>query len=196
MAAGRFLYFLSHPSEYLGLWTLDLTAVTVMFGLVTLLVVLRQLSLMTHQDTLMQRQTDILVRQDETNREVLARRIRLVMYREVASASQVIVLCRNEGNKSTRDFYWHLAVPTSVPMNAVWDASGNTLLMPTGGETHNDEQYRHYSQLVTLPLYPTRVTPLARINVNFERLSLWWSTVSEDGSDPTPDGKMGRMNQE
>jgi hypothetical protein len=43
-AASRFLYFLSHPSEFVGLWTLDLTVATVLFSFVTLLVVLKQVS--------------------------------------------------------------------------------------------------------------------------------------------------------
>ena len=53
MILDRFLYFLFHPSEYLGLWTLD---ATVLFSVLTLLVVLRQLALMTEQTSLMKHQ--------------------------------------------------------------------------------------------------------------------------------------------
>jgi hypothetical protein len=208
-AAGRFLYFLFHPSEYIGLWSLDLTVVTLVFAAATLIVVLVQLRLMTqqtglmtqqtalmnHQDNLMQRQTDIVVRQDETNREVLARRIKLVMYTKIESASQVVVLCRNDGKRTARDFYWHLAVPETMAGDAVWNGLGNAQLFPTSGGLHDEHRYRHHSQLVTEPLYPTRATPVARISGRYEQLSLWWSTQSEDGSDPTPDGEMQRMNE-
>lgn len=194
------LYFLFHPSEYLGLWTLDLTVVTLVFSAATLIVVLVQLrlmkqqtGLMNHQDTLMQRQTDILIRQDETNREILSRRIKLVMYMEMESTQQVVVLCRNDGRRTARDFYWHLAVPNTVPGEAVWNGLGNVQLGPTGGGLYDNQRYRHYGQLVKEPLYPTRTTPVARISGYYEQLSLWWSTISEDGCDPTPDGKMGRM---
>lgn len=200
MILGRLLYFVSHPSEYLGLWTLDVTVVTVAFSFITLLVVLKQLklmteqsNLMTHQDALMQRQTDILVRQDETNREVLARRIKLVIYTEPAPPGQVVVLCRNDGNKTAQNFYWHLSVPTSVSSSAVWNSLGNVLLSCTGVDSFGTEHFRHYNGLISDPLYPTRVTPVARINTSDMKLPLLWSTVSEDGSDPTPDGRMGRI---
>src|ERR1700678_803520 len=130
MILGRFLYFLFHPSEYLGLWTLDLTLVTVLFSFVTLLVVLRQLALMTeqtslmkHQDTLMQRQTDVVVRQDETNREVLSRRAKLVMYTEPSPPGQVVLMCRNDGSKTAQNFYWHLSIPVTVSGSAVCEPS-------------------------------------------------------------------------
>ena len=64
MVFGRFVYFLTHPSEYIGLWTLD---ATVLFSVLTLLVVLKQLFVA-------QRQMDIMVRQDETNRELLSQK--------------------------------------------------------------------------------------------------------------------------
>ncbi len=46
MIFGRLNYFLGHPPEYIGLWTLDLALATVLFSFVTLGVVLKQLSLM------------------------------------------------------------------------------------------------------------------------------------------------------
>jgi hypothetical protein len=65
----RLVYFLGHPSEYIGLWLLDSTLLLLAL---TLLVVLRQLFVM-------QRQMEILLRQDELNRE---RKVRLLMYCE------------------------------------------------------------------------------------------------------------------
>jgi|SRR5579863_9318598 len=200
----RLIYFFTHPSEYVGLWTLDLTLVTVLFSVVTLLVVLKQLALMTeqsrlmrHQDTLMQRQTDVLVRQDETNRELLARRVKLVIYVEPSPPGQVVVLCRNDGNKTAQNFYWHLSVPVTVSGTAVCGPSPTSeLLYNTRMDSHDGEPYRHYNGLISDPLYPTRVTPVARINTGDMKLPLWWATVSEDGADPTPDGKMQRMERE
>ena len=69
---------------------------------------------------------------------------------------------------------------------------GNEMLYPIRRSPTKGE-YRHYNGLIHDPLYPTRVTPIAWINTTDMKLPLWWSTVSEDGSDPTPDGKMQRM---
>ena len=198
MILGRLLYFLTHPSEYIGLWTLEVTA---FFSLVTLGVVLKQLAvmkrqttLMQHQDTLMQRQTEVLVRQDETNLEVLSRRVKLRMYIEPSPPRQVVVLCRNDGNKTAQNFYWHLLVPLTVSGDGVREPSPmSELLYNTSTDSHEGETYRHYNGLISDPLYPTRVTPVARISTTDMDLPLWWSTVSEDGTDPTPDGKMQRM---
>jgi hypothetical protein len=184
-SVGRFIYFLGHPSEYIGLWTLDLTLATVLFSLVTLLVILRQLNLM-------ERQTDILVRQDE----LLSRRARLFMYVEPSPTGQVAVLCRNDGTKTAKDFYWHLSVPVAVSVNNVRNALGSDVLHHTGMASQDGTECRHYNCLVSDPLYPTRITPLVRINTTDPKLLLWWSTVTEDGADPTPDGKMERMERE
>jgi hypothetical protein len=183
----------------MGLWTWDLTFVTIVFSVLTLGIVLKQLSLMKeqsrlmrHQDNLMQRQTDILVRQDE----LLSRRAKLFVYVEPSLPGQVVVLCRNDGNKTAQHFYWHLSIPATVAANSVWDATGNEMLISTGIDSHQGEQYRHYNGLIHDPLYPTRLTPLARIDTNDMSLPLWWFTVSEDGADPTPDGKMQRMERQ
>jgi hypothetical protein len=207
MIFGRLAYFLTNPSEYIGLWTLDLTVVTLVFSAATLVVVLVQLRLMTqqmglmtrqttlmnHQDILMQRQTDIVVRQDETNREVLSRRARLLMYVAPSPPNQVIVCCRNDGNKTAQNFYWHCLVPVTVDGNAVWDSTGNQMLFNTSTRSQNGELYRHYNGFVTNPLYPTRIAQIARINATDQNIGLWWTTVSEDGADPSSDGKMQRM---
>jgi hypothetical protein len=95
MTLGRLFYFLGHPSEYVGLWTLE---VTVLFSVLTLLVVLKQLFVA-------QRQMDIMVRQDETNRELLGRRVKLVMYAKPFPPGRVVVFCRNDGNKTAQNFY-------------------------------------------------------------------------------------------
>src|SRR5580698_6496698 len=99
MILGRLLYFLFHPSEYVGLWTLD---ATVLFSVLTLLVVLKQLFVA-------QRQMDIMVRQDETNRELLSRRVKLRVFTEPTPPAVLKVLCRNDGNKTAQSFYWHLS---------------------------------------------------------------------------------------
>jgi hypothetical protein len=148
-SVSRFLYFLGHPSDYTGLWTLDLTAATVLFSLVTLLVVHKQLSLMAeqtslmkHQDTLMERQTDIVVRQDVTNREILSRRVKLIMYKEPSPPGQVVVLCRNDGNKTAQNFYWHLAVPENIRYADVREVHyDGKMLDSTGMESHEGQQY-------------------------------------------------------
>jgi len=105
-----------------------------------------------------------------------------------------MVLCRNDGNETAQNFYWHLSVPASVTPLNVRNNLGSHQLQSTSVDPHGGEIYRHYNGLISDPLYPTRETPLARIHTNDPKLPLWWSTVSEDGSDPTPDGKMQRMN--
>jgi hypothetical protein len=196
MALGRFLYFLGHPSEYIELWTFD---VTVFFSLVTLLVILRQLSLMTgqsrlmrHQDDLMQRQTEILVRQDE----LLSRRARLRMYKDHSRPEQIVICCRNDGNKTAQNFYWHLSIPLTVGGGDVWDGLGNQVQRSVSVVSHEGVEYRHYTGLFHDPLYPTRDTPVVLIVTKDPNISLWWSTISEDGADPTPDSKMQRMERE
>jgi hypothetical protein len=183
MVFGRFVYFLTHPSEYIGLWTLD---ATVLFSVLTLLVVLKQLFVA-------QRQMDIMVRQDETNRKLLSRRVKLVMYVASSPPGRGDVLCRNDGNKTAQNFYWHLSVPADVRGIDVRDGLGVEMLNSYGVDSHENVPYRHYTGFVSKPLYPTRDTPVAWINTGNSNLPLWWSTVSEDGSDPTPDGKMQRM---
>jgi hypothetical protein len=189
MILGRFLYFLGHPSEYIGLWTLDLSVATFLLAVATLWVVLRQLDLMKHQDTLMQRQTEILVRQDE----LLSRRAKLRMYIDYSQPGRVVIVCRNDGNKTAQNFYWHLSVPVTVAGNEVWDGLGNQPQISVSVISHEGIEYRHYTGLLRDPLYPTRDTPVVLIVTKDPAISLWWSTISEDGADPIPDGKMQRM---
>ncbi len=184
-ALGRLLYFLGHPSEYIGLWLLDSTALLLAL---TLIVALRQLFVT-------QRQMQILVRQDELNREVLSRRVRLRMYAKPEPPGQVIVFCRNDGNKTAQNFYWHLAVPITVSRYGVWNSSGKEMLSSAAMETLAGELYRFYTGFVADALYPTRMAPVARIATHDMHLALWWSTVSEDGADPMPDGEMQPMNR-
>lgn len=177
------MYFLSHPSEYIGLWLLD---VTVLFSALTLLVVLRQLYVT-------QRQMEILARQDELDREVLSRRVRLVMYAKPEPPGQLVVFCRNDGNRTARNFYWHLAVPIAVSRSGVWNSLGRETLLSTVMESHEGEVYRRYSGFVADPLYPTLMTPVARIATVDMKLPLRWSAISEDGTDPGPHGEMQPM---
>lgn len=180
---GRLIYFLGNPSDYIGLWLLD---VTVLFSGLTLLVVLRQLFIT-------QRQMEILLRQDELQRALLYRRAKLVMYAQPVPPSQVVVLCRNDGNKAAQHFSWHLSIPITVGSSAVWNSSGKEMLSTIGMESHQGELCRRYKGLITEPLYPSAVIPIARIATHDMKLPLWWSTISEDGADPAPDGKMQRM---
>ena len=180
---GRLVYFLGHPSDYIGLWLLDST---VLLLALTLLVVLRQLFVT-------QRQMEILLRQDALNREVLSRRVRLLMYAKPEPPGQLVVFCRNDGNKTAQNFYWHLFIPITVSRYGVWNAAGKEILSTTGIESQDGALYRHYNGFVPDPLYPTRMTPVARIATHDMRLPLWWSTISEDGADPTSDGEMQRM---
>ncbi len=177
---GRSVYFLGHPSEYMGLLLLDST---VFLLAVTLLVVLRRLFVT-------RRQMEILLRQGELNRE---RRMRLVMYVKADLPGQLVVFCRNDGNKTAQNFYWHLAVSITVSRYGVSDADGKEILSTTGMESHDGALYRHYTGFVPDPLYPTRMTPVARIATHDMKLPLWWSTISEDGADPASDGEMQRM---
>jgi hypothetical protein len=179
----RLLYFLGHPSDYIGLWLLDST---VLLLALTLIVALRQLFVT-------QRQMEILIRQDELNRDVLSRRVRLLMYAKPEPPNQLVVFCRNDGNKTAQNFYWHIAVPITVSRYGVWNSSGKEMLPGSGMESHNGEVYRGYSGFYSDPLYPTRMTPVARIATHEMNLPLWWSAVSEDGADPMPNGEMQRI---
>jgi len=126
---GRLAYFLGHPSDYIGLWLLDST---VLLLALTLIVALRQLFVT-------QRQMEILIRQDELNREVLSRRVRLLMYAKPEPPNQLVVFCRNDGNKTAQNFYWHLSVPIAVSRYGVWNSSGKAMLPSSGMESHGGE---------------------------------------------------------
>jgi hypothetical protein len=181
----RLVYFLGHPSEYIGLWLLDST---VLLLALTLIVALRQLFIT-------QRQMEILIRQDELNREVLSRRVRLLLYIKPEPPGQLVVLCRNDGNKTAQNFYWHLSVPITVSRYGVWNSSGKEMLSSSRMETHDEELFRHYTGFVPDPLYPTRMVPVARIATHETNIPLWWSAVSEDGADPSPNGEMQRIDR-
>jgi hypothetical protein len=87
----------------------------------------------------------ILIRQDELNREVLSRRVRLLMYAKPEPPGQLVVFCRNEGNKTAQNFYWHLLVPITVSRYGVWNSSGKEMVSTSGMETHDERLYRHYT---------------------------------------------------
>ena len=72
---GRLSYFLLHPSEYLGLWTRDLTVVGLIHTAATLGIVLRKLRIMNGRTFLMRRQTTIMTAQDKLNRALSTRRL-------------------------------------------------------------------------------------------------------------------------
>jgi hypothetical protein len=133
---------------------------------------------------------ETLLRQDELNRE---RRARLLMYVKPDPPGQLVVFCRNDGNKTAQNFHWHLAIPITVSRYGVGNAAGKEILSSTGMESYDGALYRHYTGFVRDPLYPTRMTPVARIATHDLKLPLLWSAISEDGADPTSDGAMQRM---
>lgn len=179
--AAPLLYFLDHP--HISFWLLDLTAL--LLG-ATLVVTLRQLFIT-------KRQLQILVRQDEINRELLSRRARLAMYTNSEPPGQLVVSCRNEGNKTAQNFYWHLLVPITVSRYGVWSGAGKEILSNSGMETRDESLYRRYGGFVQDPLYPSRSVILSRIATSDLSIPLWWSTISEDGAEPNADGEMQRI---
>ena len=183
---GRLIYFLGNPSEFIGLWLLD---VTVLVSSLTLLVVLRQLFVT-------KRQMDIILRQDELNRALVSRRARLVLYAQPAPPGQLVVFCRNDGNRTAQNFQWHLSIPITVGASSVWNSSGRQRLCNGGMESHQRQLYRHYQGQIDEPLYPAGVTPIARIATDDMALPLWWCAFSDDGADPAPDGTMQKMQDE
>ena len=173
-----------HPSEFVGLWALDLTAATLILSLATLAIVIKQLNLMRRQTTLMQRQTEITIAQDELNRTLLARRPRLRVY-AVESANRVDVYGVNEGDRAAPDFYWHVAISTEVSLrNGVWDGPGNRMIPSVGTVITDGQECTFYSMRANGPLYPARHVHLAQFNKTFpETVPMWGSTVSEDGAE-------------
>ena len=184
MILDRFLYFLFHPSEYLGLWTLD---ATVLFSVLTLLVVLRncihltaETSLMKHQDNLMQRQTEIVVRQDE----LLSRRARLRMYKDHSTRGQ------------DQNFYWHLSVPVTVGGGEVWDGLGNQVQRSVSMVSHEERI------TVITPAWST--TPFIRLGMHLlsqnhkdPTIQLWRATpFRKTGQNRFRDGNIQRIKRE
>lgn len=183
--AGRFLYFLQHPSEYAGVWTLYLTAAT--FG-----VVMRQLRIMERQTSLMKTQTETMTAQDELNRALLARRAKLEMY-AVGSPSSVKVYCVNNGEKAALSFYWHLVIPYRMPSNNIWNGSGDSIVRSIGTVIQEGGECTHYLGFMNRPLFPTREIPVAQFTTTDPQGNMWWRTISEDGACPVASEPMNRM---
>jgi|ERR1700733_96088 len=84
------------------------------------------------------------------------------MYVKPEPPNQLVVFCRNDGNKTAQNLYWHLSVPIAVSRYGIWNSSGKELLPSSGMESHGGEVYRRYSGFYPDPLYPTRMAPVAR----------------------------------
>jgi hypothetical protein len=182
-AVGRLSYFLLHPSEYLGLWTLDLAVASALLAIATFWIVLRQLRIMRTQTTLMQQQTTIMTAQDELNRVLLARRIKLHVY-AVEEPAKVIFYCANDGGRMTQSFYCHLYIPAEIIKNGVWYGSGGAHVELTDSLQMEGVLCNHYRIMSDHSLFPTREVKVANFTKSGLLLPMWWKTVSEDGVAP------------
>ncbi len=133
---------------------------------------------MKHQDNLMQRQTEIVVRQDE----LLSRRARLRMYKDHSTRGQVVILCRNDGNKTAQNFYWHLSVPVTVGGGEVWDGLGNQVQRSVSMVSHEERI------TVITPAWST--TPFIRLGMHL--LSRTTKTLLSSCGGPHRFGRRGR----
>lgn len=172
-------------------WDPLITGLALLVGLVTLFIVLRQLRVMREQQTTMRQQLDILQKQDE----ILAQRVDLGLMIHIIDKSEqdptirLKFFAHNAGNKTARDFYWHLCIPveltgqyTRISYKKMPLASDEVTKME-GTECH------HFRSIYSQPLYPTRQVEMGTIGIEdpsmLKRFGVYWRFVSEDGVFPS-----------
>ena len=172
-------------------WTLLITGLTLLVGAVTLYIVIRQLSVMGEQQTTMRRQLDIIEKQDEmlAQRADLRLTINIIDKSEQDPTTLLKFFAVNAGNKTARDFYWHLCIPveltgqyTRLSYKKMPLASDEVTKME-GTECH------HFRSIYSQPLYPTRQVEMGTIGIEdpsmLKRFGVYWRFVSEDGVFPS-----------
>ena len=195
----------SHREDVNRRVTLFVSRVGVLVALVSLTLVLFQIYLMKRQDKMMAVQSNIageqLViskRQDEIYRELLFRKPSLELLVNKRPVSQITfsslapgepVPCnlplsiRNSGDKTVRDFYFHVAAPVTLELSNE----------PTGEivESHRleigREQYIDYRVYKMAPIYPTRAVDIGMLPFRGQPgdYKVFWYIVTEDGVFPS-----------
>ncbi|HEX3095514.1 MAG TPA: hypothetical protein VHQ20_00155 [Patescibacteria group bacterium] len=145
-------------------------------SIISLIVIIFQLILMT-------RQTNIMKRQDE----LLNKKSVLKIFTHY-EGGKIYFFVKNHGNKTARDFYWHLSIPKAM-------VSGDNLNDEVGRIVSVDalflgEEHYLYKKFFSSPIYPTRSMTLGYLESNLlidGEYTSFWKIISEDGANPEMD---------
>ena len=179
-------------------WMLLITGLALLIGGVTLYIVVRQLRVMGEQQTTMRQQLDILQKQDEilAQRADLGLTIRIIDKSEQDSAIRLKFFAHNGGNKTARDFYWHLYIP--VELTGQYERFSYRKIPLTCDEVTKMEgtKCRHFRNIYSEPVYPTRQVEMGTIGIEdpamLKKFGVYWRFISEDGVFPS-DTEFGRI---
>jgi hypothetical protein len=167
-------------------------------GVVTLVVVCLQIVLMMRQTKIMNRQLEIM----EKQAELLARRADFTVTCKPTTLPpqpaqprrlRVEFSAHNTGNKTARDFYWHIFIPQAL---------ASTVAGFRGHDTNSVRDFRgvrydYYERLKKDPLYPTREMPLGWGDVIHpgagQSFTVLWQVISEDGKAPIGQEELGTL---
>jgi hypothetical protein len=184
-------------------WQFILTALTLVVGGFTLLLVFRQVQIMRRQQETMQSQSSLMERQLQIMQkqdELLYRRAKLelevdfeVIKREDKSIRGYTFsfYVHNKGNKSAADYYWHILVPFDFSGLQRMEIAGNTDFLQPRSTEQNGLRYSYYCAFASEPVYPTRTILIGEISVGSipsgKALAVLWKIISEDGAFPDVD---------
>jgi hypothetical protein len=163
----------------------------------------RQQQTMDQQTALAQTQLAIVKKQDELMMAQLARRaslsvdVNLKMRDGTNPNTRLTFEVKNGGNKTARDFYWHVAIPPEFSGQQNFTLPRGDLAQFSQLDIEGAGVYRHFAGAVKDPLYPGRSFKLGEIACDNPGgpplpLQVWWQVYSEDGPFP-PDGGLSEV---
>jgi len=146
----------------------------------------------------MQRQLDILHRQDELMQRRADLSVRVVVKRpdQTDANLRLEFLVKNSGNRSANDFYWHTYIPTQFSRNQNFSVPRTGDVAPFQTLDVEGIEYRHFATVYKEPAYPGREVPIGHIVSDNPtaggQYEIHWQVIAEDGRFP-PDGRLGRL---
>ncbi len=172
-------------------WDPLITGLALLVGLVTLYIVVRQLRLMGEQQATMRQQLDILQKQDE----LLAQRadLRLIVSfidkSEQDPSARLRFIAENVGNKTAKDFYWHLHIPIQLSGQHTKFSYRKQPLQSDEVTKIGGTECRHFRGINAEPVYPSRAVNLGTIGIDdpstMKQFAVYWQFIAEDGKFPS-----------
>jgi len=176
-------------------WNVVITGLALLAGVATLFIVLRQLGVMGEQQRTMQRQLDVLERQDELIKAQLAQRVdlRLIVNfidkSEQDPSARLRFIAENVGNKTAKDFYWHLHIPIQLSGQHTKFSYRKQPLQSDEVTKIGGTECRHFRGINAEPVYPSRAVNLGTIGIDdpstMKQFAVYWQFIAEDGKFPS-----------
>lgn len=174
--------------------TLRVAVLSLVVAGLAVFLILFQLRIANEQGRIMREQLAITMRQDETTRQLFLRKpmpvIVLVMKALTPSGKEkdgpryeLAVRVRNAGDKSLREFFFHLMVPSDLKP------------IPTTVAARRDEvvlegvSYTRYRGIVEKPVFPSRIYEILKLKIRApgKRQKFLWKIIAEEGVFPELD---------